>query len=171
MSLNWLLEISILFFLLSLHSHCASGPVLSLEEEELDSYIKKKPYVFVDMYLPTCPHCKALAPEFQKAAQIAKDTNKPYNFVKINGKTNPGLGQKYEVSGYPTLKLFVNGQILSYEGNRTADAMLQFIDKKVGPQYITIKNVDELMNVANNESLGLRVFFRFKKQIEGSIGK
>ncbi len=145
-----LLVFSILaFVLLSCHKVFAAGPVLALEEEELDNYLKKKPVVMLDVYTPTCPHCKALAPEFLKAAKQAQASRKAYAFVKIDARDNPGLGSKYQITGFPTLKLFVNGNPIDYEGNRTAEAILAFIDKKTGSQSTFLQSETEFQNVVS----------------------
>ncbi len=129
--------------------------VIALEEEELDGFIKKKPVLMVEVYSPTCPHCKALAPEYEKAAETAVTSKKGYTFAKIDATANPGINQKLLVSGYPTLRLFVNGVRIDYDGNRTADAMLSFMDKKSGPQSTLLSTAEEIKAVVNAK--GLRV--------------
>ena len=132
-----------------------AGPVISLEEEELDSFVQKKRIVMVEAYTPTCPHCKALAPEYLKAAKMAQKEKKPYFFVKIDASRNPGIGKKLEVRGYPTMKLYVEGLPIEYEGNRSAEAIFSFIDKKSGPQSTLLKDLDELNKLI--PAKGLRV--------------
>ena len=130
-----------------------AGPVLSLEEEELDGYISKNQIVILDVYSPECPHCKELAPEFLKAAKTAKKQNKPYHFVKINGNQNPGLGPKFKITGYPTIKLFVNGSPIDYDGNRTADAIMDFIDKKSSRPSTLLSTLSEIKDVISGTGL------------------
>ena len=152
-----LLVLSIISVAFLVYSARAAGPVLALEEEELDGYLKKKPFVMVDIYTPTCPHCKALAPEFLKAAKTAQADKKPYSFVKINGHDNPGINSRFQVSGYPTMKLFVNGNPISYEGNRSAEAILAFMDMKTGHQSTLLQTIGSVQEVLFGK--GLRVCF------------
>lgn len=44
------------------------------------------------------------------------------------------LAQKYEINGFPTLKLFKNGIYKAdYEGKRTVDDLYQFMKKNASP--------------------------------------
>ena len=43
------------------------------------------------------------------------------------------LAQKYGVQGYPTLKWFVNGEPTDYNGGRTKDEIVNWINKRSGP--------------------------------------
>lgn len=51
------------------------------------------------------------------------------------------LGAKYEIKGFPTLKLFKAGSIVDYNGGRTADAIVDYMVKKSGPPVTTLESV------------------------------
>lgn len=51
------------------------------------------------------------------------------------------LGAKYEVKGFPTLKLFKAGSVMDYNGGRTADAIVDYMVKKSGPPVTTLESV------------------------------
>ncbi len=52
---------------------------------------------------------------------------------------NQKLSEKYEVQGFPTLKLFKGQKASDYTGERTADAIVNFMQKKAGkPKLIII---------------------------------
>ena len=53
------------------------------------------------------------------------------------------LGTKFGVKGYPTLKFFKNGVAQEYTGGRTADTIVQWLDKKSGPAAKALANRDE----------------------------
>ena len=70
-----------------------------------------------------CGHCKKLAPEYEQAATQLKKENPPIPLAKVDCPANQDLCQKYGVSGYPTLKIFRDGELSSdYNGPRTAGA-------------------------------------------------
>jgi protein disulfide isomerase family A protein 3 len=59
---------------------------------------------------PRCGHCKRIKPEFEKAAGLLLANDPPVHLAKIDcteaGKDSCG---RFDVSGYPTLKIFRNG--------------------------------------------------------------
>eukprot|EP00829_Urostomides_striatus_P010461 TRINITY_DN2459_c0_g3_i2.p1 TRINITY_DN2459_c0_g3~~TRINITY_DN2459_c0_g3_i2.p1 ORF type:complete len:386 (-),score=112.76 TRINITY_DN2459_c0_g3_i2:14-1171(-) len=99
------------------------------------------------------PECKTWAPEYKKAAQKAKDTKKPYTFVKINILQNPGITKTLSANKFPALRLFVNGILILYSGNNTADALLAFMENKTGPQSTLLSTPEEFQAVLNKKGL------------------
>ncbi|KAJ1815525.1 hypothetical protein LPJ56_004539, partial [Coemansia sp. RSA 2599] len=65
----------------------------------------------VKMYSPTCPHCRAMAPDWTKmtdelADQLAASS---ITFAEINCPENRKVCEANHVDGYPTVNLFVDG--------------------------------------------------------------
>lgn len=90
-----------------------------------DSDVKK----IVLYYSPTCPHCHTLMEgssspwqEFRKRITGRKDVKAH----EVNCKENPDMAQKNNIQGYPTIRLYYNGQSIDYTGERSADALEQF---------------------------------------------
>ncbi len=65
-----------------------------------------------------CGHCKSLAPEYEKAAEVLGGIH--ILLAKVDATAHPSLGTRYGVSGYPTLKVFHDGVAYDYEGPRSA---------------------------------------------------
>lgn len=70
-----------------------------------------------------CGHCKSLAPEYDRAATVLKGVVK---VVAVDATQHESLAQKYQIQGFPTLKIFgVDKRSPSdYQGQRTADAII-----------------------------------------------
>jgi protein disulfide isomerase family A protein 3 len=63
-----------------------------------------------------------LAPEYESAATILKASDPPVPLIKVDCTVETKTCGKYDVSGYPTLKIFKNGELASdYNGPRESD--------------------------------------------------
>lgn len=91
-----------------------------------------------ELYLFTanwCPYCKAAAPEWNSVK--TEYENKLINgykviFIEVNCTTsnaeNDHLMDKFNVEGFPTIKLLKNGQIISYDAKVTSAHLTQFLN-------------------------------------------
>lgn len=120
-----------LFFLtLSLIIAIASalyGPksaVVQVGANDFDKEVLKYPgIVVVEFYAPWCGHCKQLTPEYEKAAKVLQGVVK---IVAVDATAHESLAQKYQVQGFPTLKVFGadKKKPVDYQGQRTSDAII-----------------------------------------------
>lgn len=74
------------------------------------------------MIFKRCGHCKRLKPEYAKAAELLKGNEPEIAMVKVDcTEGGKDTCSKYSVTGYPTLKIFRNGEVSrDYSGPREA---------------------------------------------------
>lgn len=86
------------------------------------------------MFTIRCGHCKKLVPEYEKAATELKKSDPPVLLASVDATVESGLGSKFGISGYPTLKIFRKGvESGPYDGPRTAAGIIKYMQKQAGP--------------------------------------
>ena len=90
--------------------------------------IKSKP-ILVLFYVSWCGYCKQIMPIW---AKIKKKLNKNKHIIvkELNGDIFTKVVKKCEIKGYPTILFFDKNKVIEYKGNRTVEAILQFLRKK-----------------------------------------
>merc|ERR1712096_152672 len=87
----------------------------------------------VEFYAPWCGHCKSLAPEYKKVQELIGDIGK---VGTLDMTEHREIGIKYDVKGFPTIKLFSNDKSnpIDYKGQRTAGALATFVKNNAEKQ-------------------------------------
>ncbi|KAK0089997.1 hypothetical protein PV325_004130 [Microctonus aethiopoides] len=155
--------------------------VLVLTEDNFNQALDDHDYILVEFYAPWCGHCKALEPEFAKAAEELEKKNLPIKLGKVDATVHSKLAEEHGVKGYPTLKFFRNQSPIDYTGGRQAPDIVTWVSKKSGPPARTLATVDETkalieeQNVViigffkNAESDGVKVFFEVANSNDDNV--
>ncbi|XP_024995398.1 protein disulfide isomerase-like 1-4 [Cynara cardunculus var. scolymus] len=123
--------------------------VVVLVESNFTDIVESNRYVMVEFYAPWCGHCKALAPEYAAAATELK--GEPVVLAKVDAQEESDLAETYEVQGFPTVLFFVDGVHKPYLGQRTKDAIVNWIKKKTGPGVYNITTVEDAEKILASE--------------------
>lgn len=109
----------------------AEDKVIKGTSANFDELISKDELTLVKFFAPWCGHCKKMAGGFKEAAAELKGTA---NFVDLDATVEKELAKKYGIRGFPTLKLFSKGEVISdYKGGRTKDALIKYIERALVP--------------------------------------
>ncbi|KAG9355964.1 hypothetical protein JZ751_000808 [Albula glossodonta] len=131
--------------------------VLILTDKNFDTFIEDKDTVLVEFYAPWCGHCKQFAPEYEKIAKVLKENDPPIPVAKVDATKESSLGSKFEVSGYPTIKILKKGEPVDYEGDRSEQAIVSKVKEVAQPDWkpppeatlvLTKENFDEVVSNA-----------------------
>ncbi|EPQ59417.1 protein disulfide isomerase [Gloeophyllum trabeum ATCC 11539] len=117
--------------------------VIDLNPSNFQSLVSPEPLMLVEFFAPWCGHCKALAPEYEQAATALKEKN--IKLAKVNCVDEADLCQAHGVQGYPTLKVFRQGEPTDYTGPRKADGIISYMTKQALPAVtdVTAANHEE----------------------------
>lgn len=117
---------SFVFFLV-LISFADSSNLLILDESNFERTLNQSEYVFIAFISPTCPHCKNLKPEFEKASELIQDINSNVIYAEIDATVNRNVSKLYNITKYPVLLLFKNGAVIDYfSGSRNSEQILDW---------------------------------------------
>uniref|UniRef100_A0A914H4U7 Protein disulfide-isomerase n=1 Tax=Globodera rostochiensis TaxID=31243 RepID=A0A914H4U7_GLORO len=108
--------------------------VFVLKDSTFDSFIAKNPTALVEFYAPWCGHCKQLAPEYAKAAAELAQT---VPLAKVDAAVETQLAERFKVQGYPTIKLWKEGQTepTDFDGERDAQGIVHWLKIRIDPNY------------------------------------
>jgi protein disulfide-isomerase A1 len=133
----------------------ADGHVVPLGIGNFTEVLGNKEFALVEFYAPWCPHCKALDPEYTKLAEELKDQqNLQITKLDCDAEGNKEIAERLEVQGFPTLKLFKDGEVFrEYDGERTAEDLKRWLLKQTGPlvQDVKVDQLGDLLKAAKKE--------------------
>jgi len=95
--------------------------VVVLRDSNFDRKISEGTW-FVKLYAPWCGHCKAMAPTWD---QLSIDVSS-FAVADVDATVEKELAKRFDVKGFPTLKLFKDGKMYDYPGDRTYESLRKF---------------------------------------------
>lgn len=111
---------------------CAEdNSVLVLTDDTIDSAIKQNEIIMIKFYAPWCGHCKRMAPDYEKAAEMLKEKGSKAVIAKLDATVERKAASDWNIRGYPTVLTFKNGQMIEkYAGPRTAKDIANYVLEK-----------------------------------------
>ena len=138
--------------------------VIILTDSTFDKAVEKYENLLVLFYAPWCGHCKKFHPEYEKAATTLRKEN--LYLAKVDATVEKKLAEKFEIQGFPTVKLFIKGQPIEYTGGRKESEVVNWMRKKTGPATKSLKTVEEVEKFQKDNDVVLVYFGDNKADIE-----
>lgn len=113
--------------------------VVDLTPDNFDSVaLNPKTISMVGFFAPWCGHCKSIKPVWEKLSKLYA-MEKHVVIAAVDADAHKELGTRYEVTGFPTLKLFNTGKdaIVPYSGARDLENLVEFINEHAGTDIDT----------------------------------
>ena len=139
--------------------------VIILTDSTFDKAINKYEFLMVFFYALWCIRCNKFHPEYEKAASILKNEN--LTLAKVDATVEKKLDKKFEITGFPVLKLFIKGKPIEYNGERNHEDLIKWIRKKTHGPAIEELNYEEDIDIfKQGEDVVIIYFGNDEKDIE-----
>lgn len=107
-----------------------TGKVAQLDFKTLEKAARNDGLpLLVDFWAPWCGPCRAMAPEFEKAARAMSPR---VRLAKIDTQSNPDATVRYNIRGIPAFILFKDGrEIGRLAGARPSADLQRFVEERL----------------------------------------
>ncbi|VEN40613.1 unnamed protein product [Callosobruchus maculatus] len=106
----------------------SDSTILHLTDRNFTQTVKKHKVMLVMFYAPWCGHCKRMKPHYIEAAKDLASQGYEQCMAMVDCTENPEVTEEYDISGFPTVKLFKNGKFVAdYKGKRTPEDIKSFV--------------------------------------------
>ncbi|XP_022244185.1 protein disulfide-isomerase A3-like isoform X3 [Limulus polyphemus] len=164
----------LLLLLVCLAAFASASDVLDYSGPDFEDLVKEHDIILVEFFAPWCGHCKKLAPEYESAATTLKNNDPPVSLAKVDCTSDNGKEtcSKYGVSGYPTLKIFRQGEFSAeYSGPRQADGIIKYMKTQVGPSSKEVSTVAEAEKLLTKDEVVIFGFFKDDDKLKQTFQK
>lgn len=127
--------------------------VIELTTETFDEIVNSQPIMLVEFFAPWCGHCKKLKPVYEDASRQLKTHGIP--LATVDATEEKTLASKYDVTGYPTLKIFRYGKVSDYKGGRTASDIVKTMLIEKDPHTFEITTSAHKKEVEKPSTVGV----------------
>jgi thioredoxin 2 len=112
------------------HQALFDGHPVALDTARFERHLAKSDVpLVIDLWAEWCGPCKAMAPEFEKAAGMIEPEAR---LVKVNVDQEPAVAQRFQVRSIATLVLALHGRELARTaGARSAPQLVEWVKREL----------------------------------------
>ena len=142
--------------------------VIVLTDSTFDKAIEKYEYLLVYFYAPWCIRCNKFHPEYEKAASVLRKEN--LFLAKVDATVEKKLDKRFQLTGFPVVKLFINGKEIEYNKERKSLDLINWMRRKTtGPATHNLETNDDIDNFKKENDVVLIYYGVNKLEIEEYI--
>jgi thioredoxin domain-containing protein 10 len=85
-------------------------------------------------YTTWCPHCKTATPEWDSFVDEMKDKTVKgvkLSFYKVDCDKEKATADKFNVKGFPTIKLMNGNQMIEYDAKPKKETLIEFVNQSL----------------------------------------
>lgn len=124
--------------------------VVELSGDSLELSEGAKPHLVL-FYAPWCGHCRALHPIWHQISD--KLSNKNIVTAKCDATVYRGAAEKFNVKGFPAIRLIGHDRVLDYHGDRTYEDLSDFAVAGSRPFLMSMGSLGKLNDLRKTEDV------------------
>merc|ERR1711874_192704 len=145
----------------TLLSNGVGAVVHQLNRDNFKQFIEDNDNTLVKFYAPWCGHCKKMAPDYEAASDMIETAK----LAEVDVTVEAELGEEYGIRGFPTIKYFSKGQVIDYDGGRSKQDFVNYIELMSTDPVTVISSKSELSTFTDKNS---NIFLYVGKNISNS---
>jgi thiol-disulfide isomerase/thioredoxin len=98
---------------------------VDITTDDFDTFIAGRP-TFVKFFSPNCPHCRNIAPVWEKVASVAPTYPQAFQVGDVDCTSETILCERFGIRGVPSLIFFNDGRMYKYAGKREYNDIMKF---------------------------------------------
>jgi thiol-disulfide isomerase/thioredoxin len=131
------------------------GNVIWLDDNNATSEMQKYELLYIVFYSPWCQHCHTFLPEYVNTSKYAEEKKLPVKFAKVDTSINRNISREFNIQGIPSVYLIYKGQRIFFDGERTKEGLLKFMERKLNNDLYKIETLSKLKEYLDSSPLVL----------------
>ena len=153
------------------------GNLIFLDDSNATETINKYDLIYVLFYGSWCRPCQLFFPFYVNISKYAEEKNLKIKFAKIDAYKSENMTEEFKIEQLPSLFLIYKGQKFFFDGPRTQEAILKFVDRKINNDafiFNSLSQIDEYINssymtllctIKNKENELYKSFYALSKAV------
>jgi protein disulfide-isomerase len=131
------------------------GNLIFLDDSNATETLQKYDLIYVLFYAPWCAPCHLFLPTYVEISKYAEENNLKIKFAKIDAYKSPNMTEEFQIDQIPALFLIYKGNRYFFEGKRTQEAVLKFVDRKINNDTIIFNSLSQINEYVNSSYMTL----------------